>query len=52
MQKRTTRDIWDNSNPDVFFQTLPALIGQPIYWGRVGATIPVTYVSVSGGAIE
>jgi hypothetical protein len=48
MQKRTTRDIWDNSNPDVFFQTLPALIGQPIYWGRVGASIPPTFVGGAG----
>jgi hypothetical protein len=25
------------TNADTFFSTLPALMGQPIYWGRVGA---------------
>ena len=29
--------VFDSSNPDIFFQTLPDLVGRPIYWGRVGA---------------
>jgi hypothetical protein len=37
LQARSSRDIFDNSNPDVFFQTLPDLVGRPVYWGRVGA---------------
>lgn len=37
LQSRSSRDIFDDTNPDVFFQTLPDLVGKPIYWGRVGA---------------
>jgi hypothetical protein len=36
LQSRSTRDIFDESAPDVFFQTLPDLVGKPIYWGRQG----------------
>jgi hypothetical protein len=35
LQKRG--GIFDATNPDIFFQTLPDLVGRPIYWGRVGA---------------
>ena len=38
LQSRASADIFDSSNPDLFFQTLPAIVGKPIYWGRVGAT--------------
>ena len=34
LQKRG--GIFDASNPDLFFQTLPDLVGKPVYWGRVG----------------
>ena len=27
------------TNADTFFSTLPALMGQPVYWGRRGATV-------------
>jgi hypothetical protein len=37
MQARSSRDIFDESTPDVFFATLPAISGKPVYWGRVGA---------------
>jgi len=32
------RDIYDETTPDVFFSTVPDLVGRPIYWGRKGAT--------------
>ena len=35
---QTRGGIFDSSNPDLFFQTLPAIVGKPVYWGRVGAT--------------
>jgi hypothetical protein len=35
---QTRGGIFDSSNPDIFFQTLPAIVGKPVYWGRVGAT--------------
>ena len=37
LQARSTRDIFDESNPDLFFQTVPAIANKPVYWGRVGA---------------
>ena len=35
LQKRG--GIFSSGSPDIFFQTLPDLVGKPIYWGRVGA---------------
>jgi hypothetical protein len=37
--------VFDSSNPDIFFQTLPDLVGKPVYWGRQGATAnpPIAY---------
>jgi len=38
MQARSSRDIYVEANPDVFFSTVPDLVGRPIYWGRKGAS--------------
>ena len=37
LQARSARDIYDNSNPDIFFQTQAAIANKPIYWGKTGA---------------
>ena len=40
MQARSSRDIYTppgGEEADVFFQTIPAIVGQNVYWGRKGA---------------
>jgi hypothetical protein len=40
--------VFDSSNPDIFFQTLPDLVGKPVYWGRQGASAnpPMAFTGV------
>jgi len=38
MQARSSRDIYVEANPDIFFSTVPDLVGRPVYWGRKGAS--------------
>tara|TARA_R110000824_G_scaffold121916_2_gene278439 strand:+ start:1757 stop:2398 length:642 start_codon:yes stop_codon:yes gene_type:complete len=40
------------TNPDTFFATLPALMGQPVYWGRKGTAANPGGVSYYGTSAE
>ena len=52
LQKRG--GIFSSGSPDIFFQTLPDLVGRPIYWGRIGARAnPASgYTSIYGRGEE
>ena len=53
-QLQARGDVFDSSNPDIFFQTLPDLVGKPVYWGRQGATAnpPISYSGPDSGVEE
>ena len=53
-QLQARGDVFDSSNPDIFFQTLPDLVGRPVYWGRQGATAnpPISYSGPESGVEE
>ena len=53
-QLQARGDVFDSSNPDIFFQTLPDLVGKPVYWGRQGASAnpPISYSGPESGVEE